>query len=236
MELKELKGSTNTQPRLEPLTGVLRRDFLRTSAFFAAAAASTNVLAETLSLTPKMTEGPFYPDKLPLDTDNDLLKINDSIDRGVGEITHLSGKILDINGAPVRNAVVEIWQTDNNGVYIHSRSNRRNDHDGNFQGFGRFATSSKGEYYFRTIKPAKYPGRTPHIHYRVVTNGANGQKRFSTQCFINGNEQNADDGLIRRVGKGSELLMVDFKPLPGSTIGELTAEFNIVLGKTPEDA
>lgn len=228
--------STNTKPRLQPITRVLRRDFLRTSAFFAAAAASTNVLAETLSLTPKMTEGPFYPDKLPLDTDNDLIKINDSIDKGIGEITHLSGKILDANGAPVRNAVVEIWQTDNKGVYLHSRSNKRQQRDANFQGFGRFATSSKGEYYFRTIKPAKYPGRTPHIHYRVVTNGANGSQKFSTQCFIRGHEGNAGDGLIKRVGEGSDLLMVDFKPLPDSTIGELTAEFNIVLGKTPEDA
>lgn len=224
--------STNRQERLAPLTRVLRRDFLRTSAFFAAAAASTNVLAETLSLTPKMTEGPFYPDKMPLDTDNDLLIINDSIDKGVGEITHLSGKILDTNGAPIRNAVVEIWQTDNNGVYIHSQSSGRKQQDSNFQGFGRFATSSKGEYYFRTIKPSEYPGRTPHIHYRVV---ANGQKRFSTQCFIRGHKKNAGDGLIQRVGEGSESLMVDFKPLPESTIGELTAEFNIVLGHTPED-
>ena len=228
--------STNSKPRLQPITNLLRRDFLRRAAFFASAAASTNVLAETLSLTPNMTEGPFYPDKLPLDTDNDLIKINDSIDKGIGEITHLSGKILDINGAPVRNAVVEIWQTDNNGVYLHSKSNNRQQHDANFQGFGRFATSSKGEYYFRTIKPAKYPGRTPHIHYRVITNDANGTQRFSTQCFIRGHEKNAGDGLIRRVGKDSELLMVDFKPLPESNIGELTAEFNIILGTTPEDA
>ena len=62
-----------------------------------------------------MTEGPFYPNKLPLDTDNDLLIINDSITPGVGQITHLSGKILCPLGRPICNARTEIWQCDNNG-------------------------------------------------------------------------------------------------------------------------
>ncbi|HYV27675.1 MAG TPA: intradiol ring-cleavage dioxygenase, partial [Candidatus Eisenbacteria bacterium] len=51
--------------------------------------------AEELMRTPRQTEGPFYPDKLPLDTDNDLILVNDSITPAVGEITHLSGRILD---------------------------------------------------------------------------------------------------------------------------------------------
>ena len=58
----------------------------------------------------------------------------------------LSGRILDASGQPVRNALVEIWQVDNNGVYIHSGSNDRKKHDTNFQGFGRFLTGSSGEY------------------------------------------------------------------------------------------
>ncbi len=73
--------------------------------------------AEELTKTPSQTEGPFYPNKLPLDTDNDLLIINDGITPGVGEVTHLTGKILDAKGNPLKNAVVEIWQCDGNGVY-----------------------------------------------------------------------------------------------------------------------
>src|SRR5438309_7275180 len=62
--------------------------------------------------TPALTEGPFYPDHLPLDTDNDLLVVNDAITPATGEVTHLSGRILDSRGDPVRNAVIEIWQVD----------------------------------------------------------------------------------------------------------------------------
>ena len=73
------------------------------------------LMAEALVKTPKSTEGPFYPDTLPLDTDNDLLIINDSINPGVGQVTWLSGRILDAHGQPVRNAMVEIWQCDGKG-------------------------------------------------------------------------------------------------------------------------
>ena len=68
--------------------------------------------ADELVRTPKQTEGPFYPNKLPLDTDNDLLIVNDAITPAVGKVTHLSGRILDARGNPVRNALVEIWQCD----------------------------------------------------------------------------------------------------------------------------
>ena len=102
-----------------------RRAFARGLAFGAAALYTPGAFAEALTLTPRQTEGPFYPDHLPLDTDNDLLLINDSITPAIGEITHLSGRILDADGQPLRNAVVEIWQVDGNGVYLHSRSARR---------------------------------------------------------------------------------------------------------------
>src|SRR5215475_2807222 len=111
------------------------------------------LFAEELTRTPAQTEGPFYPNKLPLDTDNDLLIVNDHITPAVGEVTHLTGKVLDAKGNPIRNALVEIWQCDANGAYLHTRSVNAKKRDANFQGFGRFLTSSKGEYYFRTIKP-----------------------------------------------------------------------------------
>src|ERR1700689_5272146 len=54
--------------------------------------------AVQLTRTPAMTEGPFYPDRLPLDTDNDLVIVNNSITPAVGEITHLTGRVLNLNG------------------------------------------------------------------------------------------------------------------------------------------
>src|SRR4051812_34355893 len=120
----------------------LTRSMLGVAAIAASGALPSWALAEELVRTPQQTEGPFYPDHLPLDTDNDLLIINDGITSAVGEVTHLTGKILDASGSPIRNALVEIWQCDANGHYIHSGSGNEDRRDKNFQGFGRFLTGS----------------------------------------------------------------------------------------------
>ena len=214
-----------------------RRRFLSQLGVGAAALAASGlfapgVFAEELVRTPRQTEGPFYPDKLPLDTDNDLLIINDAITPAVGEVTHLSGRILDASGDPIRNALVEIWQVDGKGAYLHTRTGNRDRRDSNFQGFGRFLTGSSGEYYFRTIKPVPYPGRTPHIHFAV---NIKGQDKFTTQCYIKGHSQNDRDGILRgiRDPRQRQSVIVDFAPIEDSPIGELTAKFDIVLGYTP---
>jgi protocatechuate 3,4-dioxygenase beta subunit len=218
---------------------VSRRSFLRGSLVFGAAAFTTpGLFADHLLRTPSMTEGPFYPDHLPLDTDNDLIIVNDSLTPAVGEITHLTGRILTPAGSPVRNAVVEIWQCDAHAVYLHTADSERKSEqrDKNFQGFGRFMTGSKGEYYFRTIKPVPYPGRpAPHIHFKVKRGS---QELLTSQLFINGHPGNERDGIFRSAGDliDRELVMVDFKPLKDSKIGELTAHFDIVLGRTPDES
>ena len=102
-----------------------RRAFLQNLAFGTAVCTTRGLFAEELVRTPAQTEGPFYPDRLPLDTDNDLLIINDAITPAVGEVTHLSGRILDARGNPVRNALVEIWQVDHSGAYIHTADRNR---------------------------------------------------------------------------------------------------------------
>lgn len=193
--------------------------------------AQRGAFAEELFRTPWQTEGPFYPDHLPLDTDNDLLIVNDSITPAVGEVTHLSGRILSKAGEPLRNALVEIWQCDQNGAYFHSKTSNAERRDRNFQGFGRFMTGSTGEYYFRTIKPVPYPGRTPHIHFKVKGKGREG---FITQCYIKGHPGNEGDGIFKALRNPQEAaaLSVDFVPIKDSRIGELAARFDIVLGRT----
>jgi len=195
------------------------------------------VFAEELQrrvFTPRMTEGPFYPDHLPLDKDNDLLIIGDSITPAVGDVTHLGGKILDAKGNPVKNAMVEIWQVDNYGSYLHSHGlNRKTGkRDTNFQGYGTFETSSTGEYRFRTIKPVAYPGRTPHIHVRV---NLNGKEQLTTQFFIKGEPLNDRDGIFRELTDPDSRAMVvgEFAPMKDSKIGELVANFDVVLGAGP---
>src|SRR5437588_7107302 len=101
-----------------PIFDPSRRVFL--GALGVAFFTTPGLFAQELVRTPRQTEGPFYPNRLPLDTDNDLLIINDAITPAVGTVTHLSGRILDAKGDPIRNALVEIWQVDGNGVYLHT--------------------------------------------------------------------------------------------------------------------
>jgi protocatechuate 3,4-dioxygenase beta subunit len=194
------------------------------------------VFAEELqrSLTAAVEEGPFYPTKLPLDTDNDLLVINDGITPAVGTITHLTGRVLDSSGNPIKNAELEIWQVDNLAVYLKDRPNQQK-YDANFQGFGRFVTGLTGDYYFRTIKPVVYPGRlAPHIHFKVKIKG---RPAWNTQLFIKGYADNARDGVFNRISTAAlqETVTVDFTPIENSRIGELVANFDIALGVTQQD-
>ena len=188
--------------------------------------------AQALVRTPAQTEGPFYPTRLPLDVDNDLLVINNAITPAVGAITHLTGRVLDLNGNPMRNVVVEIWQVDHHGVYLHQGSAGGEKRDANFQGFGRFLTASTGEYRFRTIKPVPYPGRTPHIHVKVKRGDA---ELLTTQCYVRGEAGNARDGVLNGIRdvRQRESVIVDFAPIPDSKTGDLGAKFDIVLGVTP---
>src|SRR5580658_8523734 len=102
--------------------GTPRRAFLRQLGLGAALFTVRGAFAEELSRkTAMVEEGPFYPPQLPLDTDNDLIIVNNSITPAVGEITHLSGRLLDSKGSPIRDAEIEIWNTDHNGVYLADR-------------------------------------------------------------------------------------------------------------------
>jgi protocatechuate 3,4-dioxygenase, beta subunit len=214
-----------------------RRAFLGTLAAGSAFFTTKGLFAQELSATPSRTEGPFYPDHLPLDTDNDLILIKDSLTPAVGEITHLSGRVLTSSGSPVKDVTIEIWQCDANQVYIHSgdSASKKDQQDKNFQGFGRFTTGSTGEYRFRTIKPVPYPGRpAPHIHFKVLR----GDRELLTSQFnIAGHPGNKVDGVV--LGGISmfdrELLMTKFEPIKGSKTGELAAKFDIILGRTPDE-
>jgi protocatechuate 3,4-dioxygenase, beta subunit len=224
------EGGPITMPSIH--TSSSRRRFLGMLGLSGVFLHVPGAFAQGLVETPRQTEGPFYPDKLPLDTDNDLLVINQGITPAVGDITHLSGRVLTASGQPVRNAVVEIWQVDHHGAYLHAGSSNRDRRDSNFQGFGRFLTGTAGEYYFRTIKPVPYPGRTPHIHVKVKRGD---RELLTTQCYIKGHPQNDKDGVLRgiRDTRARESVIVDFTALPGSPLGESAARFDLVLGVTP---
>jgi protocatechuate 3,4-dioxygenase beta subunit len=191
------------------------------------------LFAQTLVQTPAQTIGPYYPDRMPLDQDNDLLVINDAITPAVGEVTWLSGRILGRNGQPLRNALIEIWQADVNGAYIHTQSPRTN-RDANFQGYGKFLTGSTGQYLFRTVKPGLYPGRTRHVHAQITS--ATGEKLVS-QLYVQGDPLNANDGVLNGIRDQAQRnsVIVPWAPIPDSLSGELAANWDIVFGFTPAD-
>jgi len=178
--------------------------------------------------TAAQPRGPFYPDQFPLDKDNDLVQVDGRDGMATGEITDLQGQVLDPNGRPVVGALVEIWQCDANGRYVHRLDDRRVPRDPNFQGYGRFETAADGRYGFRTIKPVPYPGRAPHIHVAVRVPGS---RPLVTQMYVKGAPENQWDWLLKGVSDDAarERLIVNFEPSDDSRLAQLRARFDIVL-------
>ncbi len=194
------------------------------------------VCGQTASLlpTPRQTSGPFYPLSLPLDDDNDLTRVSNAEGRALGEITDLTGRILDMTGQPLEGLRIEIWQCDANGRYRHPRERGSAPQDENFQGHGYTLTNDQGYYRFRTIRPVPYPGRAPHIHTAVFLPG---QRPFVTQIYVKGEPRNADDFIFDRVSADRRhLLLADFNPAAADIGATLNAQFDLVLGATPGDA
>src|SRR5438045_2989087 len=88
-----------------------RRKFLKAMAVASGGWMLPGYLAEALTTAPQVTQGPYYPtaNTMPLEKDNDLIYVNDSLTRAVGKITYLTGQVLTSSGTPIKGALVEIW-------------------------------------------------------------------------------------------------------------------------------
>lgn len=186
-------------------------------------------MAKALLATPSQSAGPFYPPELPLDDDSDLTRVQGRADQARGIISDVSGRLIDINGSPVKNTRIEIWQCDANGRYRHPREQGRKPVDPNFQGHGSSLTNQEGQYRFRTIRPVPYPGRTPHIHVAVFPDN---DRPFITQLYIKNEPQNTEDFLYNRIPSDRRHLVVaDF--ITADTSGaKQAAQFDIILNRT----
>jgi protocatechuate 3,4-dioxygenase beta subunit len=181
--------------------------------------------AERLA-TPSQGLGPFYPYGPEVERDADLVTVKGGSGLAKGDITLLSGRVLDVHGRPVSGVRVEIWQCDAFGRYHHSRDTRNAPRDPNFQGYGVVSTTTDGTYRFRTIKPVPYPGRAPHIHFRLAGRDI---PYLVTQMYIAGFPQNDGDFLLSSIvdPKARAALLVRFEPIAGAS--ELAARFDITL-------
>jgi protocatechuate 3,4-dioxygenase, beta subunit len=193
---EELAASTTTPKTMNIL--LHRRHSLRLVA--AAALIASPVLhlrAAGRRPTPAQTEGPFYPDKLPADSDADLL-VNQSLQGALryakGEAAWVEGTLTDVEGRALEGTTVEIWQCDQDGHYHHRRDGGQADPA--FQGFGRVAVDAQGRWRFRTLKPVAYSGRTPHIHAKIKRGT---RELLTTQLYVEGDPGNARDGIWRRL-------------------------------------
>lgn len=172
--------------------------------------------------TPAQTEGPFYPVALPADSDADLL-VNGTLRYARGQPAWIEGSVSDLDGRPVRGAVVEIWQCDDAGHYHHPGDGARADRA--FQGFGRVAVDSEGRYRFHTIRPVAYGGRAPHVHVKVKLAA---RDLLTTQLYVQGDAGNERDGLWRALRSDDDRAALTRPFVP--TQDGLRAHFPIVVG------
>jgi protocatechuate 3,4-dioxygenase beta subunit len=233
----------NTQPKpfYIPLN---RRRFM--DAIFKASAAFTlpGFLAEALSVTPTVTQGPYYPlaDDIPLDKDNDLVRLNDNLTLATGVITWVTGTVYEANGSPAKNALVELWAADNEGDYLYSTGTGRNPAcDANFAGFGQFLTGSSGKFRFRSIKAGLYTGRTRHFHWGITLSGRSTrvctQTGWNETALANNGStwatQNSNDNVFSTLTAAQKAdLLLNFTAVPESTAGEVAATWDYYSGIT----
>jgi protocatechuate 3,4-dioxygenase, beta subunit len=209
-----------------------RRQFLRNSALGGAGILlASNLWADDRPLTAEQTSGPFYPipeiKKQPF-YDADLTRKAADGPLAEGEIIVVRGQVLDVHGDPLANSIVEVWQACEAGRYNHPQDDNPAPLDPNFQYFARIETDKEGKYSFKSIRPGKYPGRTPHIHLQI---SAKGLDDLTTQMYFAMHaKDNEKDGIYRALNKSQrESVTVDFAK-DDKAEGHLAGDFTIVLG------
>ena len=181
-----------------------------------------------LAPTPGSSEGPFYPVRMPNDDDADLIRVEGAVREAGGDILRLAGRVLDANARPIAGARIEIWQCDANGVYLHPGDRRRASRDSGFQGFGHAKADAAGHFAFRTIVPVPYPGRTPHIHVKVLSGR---RDLLTTQLYRAGHPQNPSDFLFRRLAPDEQRrVSMAIRPHAASTRPAFETEIDLVIG------
>lgn len=152
-----------------------RRQITRNIGVAAGLALIPGGLTSAATLTPKQVTGPFHPVDEQPDTDKNLVMVDGRAEPAKGKVILVRGQIVDINGEPLSDALVDVWQANHFGRYSHPKDRNAAPLDPNFQGWGLIKTDAEGRYGIKTIKPGPYPlpyvgaegWRSRHIHFKV---------------------------------------------------------------------
>jgi protocatechuate 3,4-dioxygenase beta subunit len=146
--------------------------------------------------------GPVYGESPPAETDSDLTRQHDG--EPLGERIIVIGTVRGGSGRPVPGSLIEIWQANAAGRYVHQRDQHPAPHDPNFTGAGRVLTDSEGRYRFTTVKPGAYPWRNhenawrpAHIHLSIF--GRAFTERLVTQMYFPGDPLFSADPIFNSV-------------------------------------
>lgn len=150
-----------------------------------------------LKQTGSQTVGPFFSIGLIKGGENLLVQ-----ERTAGQRIYITGKVLDGDGQPVNDALVEIWQADAQGIYNHPADPRREQADPHFQGFGRCGSDDDGNFSFKTIKPGPVPfnserDQAPHLNVRVFSRGM--LLHAVTRLYFSDEAANASDPVLNSI-------------------------------------
>ena len=163
---------------------------------------------EVTYFTPKQTEGPYYPIVKPTDRDNNLIVLESAEGRPAGDVLEFGGRLFDGRGMPISGALVELWQTDSNGIYLHPRGPNNSQRDVNFQSYGEMVTGEHGWFSFRTIIPGRYERRSHHIHVKVCLEG---RELLTTQLYFSNDTGLASDGIFDDAKDGGKNLIMEIE-------------------------
>ena len=221
---------------MSTIHGLSRRKVLGLAigaAGFAASGATSAVFAETLKRTPGEILGPFYPVLRSVERSADLTSLRGKPGRAAGEVIYVMGRVVNVEGQPVKSARVELWQANARGRYTHPSDTNPAPLDPNFEGFAVQETDADGRYHFKTIKPGAYPAsstwmRPPHLHFEV-TGRIN---RTITQMYFPGEPLNDKDLLLQNIRNNKEGVIARvLPPTPDLEPDSRIVVWNIVLDK-----
>ena len=212
-------------------TKITRRNFNRILGISGGGLLVTPVVVDAGIASPPQTEGPFYPIAEQADMDMDLTQIQGRVDRAIGKVVQVRGRVLDVDGNTVEGATVDVWQANHFGRYSHPDDTSPNQLDPNFQGWGIVQTGAGGTYSFKTILPGPYDisetdARCSHIHFKVTHPD---RAPLTTQMYFEGDPLIAIDIVMKDTPEELRPLLIATQ-MPSTDEEMSVYQWDIVLG------